>query len=182
MDDNAQVSSVQQEPTQAVSQTQPPPVVSPQASTRPVAQPGKQPISISGHAEMGPVGSIVANEDPDDNDDDEQPVAPQEVSNIKMSHPEVIMPQEVKDAGVTEGQDAKKDNLPEEKQQIVETVQSDAQSTVQQAGDDSGLPMSYGEAQLAAKKEKSIKNGITWIIRQTIREWKKRFFNKQINE
>ena len=74
------------------------------------------------------------------------------------------------------------DNLPEEKQQIVETVQSDAQSTVQQAGDDSGLPMSYGEAQLAAKKEKSIKNGITWIIRQTIREWKKRFFNKQINE
>jgi hypothetical protein len=175
MDDNAQVSSVQQEPIPVMqAQVQPPPPASQQVP-RPVAQPGKQPIS-AGHAEMGPVGAFVANEEPDDNDDDEQPVAPQEVSNIKMSHPEVIMPQEVKDAGVTEGQDAKKDHLPEEKQKIEETVQSDVQSTVQQAGDNSGLPMSLGEAQLAVKKERSITNGISWIIRQVIREWKKRMF------
>lgn len=179
---------MQQDQPRPVSQTPPPPVPvasSPEPAQQPVSQtveppPQKQTISVAGRAEMGPVGgSFVANEEPDDNDDDEQPVAKQEVSNIKMSHPEVIMSQELKDAGVTEGKDAKKEDLPEEKQKIEETVQSDVQATTQQAGDDNvNLPMSYGEAQLAVKKERSIKKGISWIIRQTIREWKKRFFNQ----
>lgn len=196
MDDNTQVKPVQNPaPTQQPDPTQSDDnqntssddnqisTAAPQTTARPVEKPGKQQISVPGHLEQGPVGSFVANEEPDDNDDDdEQPVAKQEVSNIKMSHPEIVLPPEVKDAGVTEGRDAKKENLPEEKQEIPEeTVQTAGQVTTQQAGD-TNLPMSYGEAQLAARKERSIKKGISWIIRTVIREWKKKFFNESTDK
>lgn len=187
MDDNAQTSSLQQAPEPSIAaqpvSNQPSPAIPQQQVARVVEPPGKQSIS-GGHPEQGSRGAYAANEDYDDNDDDdEQPVAKQEVSNVKMSHPEVVMPQEVKDAGVTEGKDAKAEDLPEEKQEVEETVTqaSAVQSTTQQAGDPT-LPMSLGEAQLAVKKERSIKNGISWIIRLVIREWKKRMFNESTNQ
>jgi hypothetical protein len=36
------------------------------------------------------------------------------------------------------------------------------------------LEMSREEAELAAKKTRSIRSGLSWILRQIIRQWKKK--------
>src|SRR5882757_7869664 len=117
MDDNAQVPSVQspsqgatQQPvaTQTVSTNTVPaqePKSQPSASDttdvhRQMEPPAKQQITISGgHPEQGPIAMEVNEED----DDDEQPIAKQEAPIIQQSHPEVVLPPEVKNAGVEQG-------------------------------------------------------------------------------
>ena len=108
MDDNAQVPSVSTQanatptvqPVSAQSDAthqQNIPVVAPQTAVRPVEPPKKQEqVTTSVHPEQGPVSVMEVTDDDDDDRDDRQ-VAPQEVSNIKISsHPEVILPEKVK--------------------------------------------------------------------------------------
>jgi hypothetical protein len=176
MDDTAQTQPVQQNtipqpvavPTDVTQPVQP----APQAATRPVEKPGQnQPISISGHPEQAPI-SMEVNED---DEEDEQPVARQEAPMMQTSHPEVILPPEVKNAGVEQGADADVQTLPEEKQEL-EVEEPQLQPEVEAPKEDP-LPMSYQQA-IQTQKQSKIKDSIKWLATLIAYHWKNEFIGK----
>jgi hypothetical protein len=179
MDNNAQALPVQQ--GQNITQPDPAqtiPAPMPQAATSPAEKPEKQQYAVSsGHPEQGSLATLEADED---DEDDRVQAVKQEVAKketptpvVQMSHPEVMVSKELGKAGVVPGTDASKKELPEEPEQLGDALVNDQQqATTAQLGD-ATLTMSYGEAQLAVKKERSIKKGISWVIREIIRQWKK---------
>lgn len=186
MDDTAQTQPVQQpntlpQPVESVQndQTQtvtaapplpqpPPPPPAPQAATRPVEKPGQnQPISISGHPEQAPISMEVN----DDDEEEEQPVSRQEAPMMQTSHPEVVLPPEVQNAGVEHGTDANVQNLLEEKQEI-EVEETEVQPEAQAPKEDP-LPMSYQQA-IATKQKSKIRDSIKWLAALIAYHWKKR--------
>ena len=141
-----------------------------------------QPVSVSRFHEQGPIATIGMDED---DRDDRTPIASQEAAQkespvVQMSQPEVVVQNELKQIGVTQGSDADKKQLPEEQVEQLGDVtdQDQKQETTTTQAKDIDLPMAYGEAKLAVKKERSIRKGISWIIRQVMRQWKKKLVNK----
>ncbi|HEX8931787.1 MAG TPA: hypothetical protein VF810_01380 [Patescibacteria group bacterium] len=183
MDDNAQVSAVptSQTPSDQTDQSVSPAVVTPtttppQAASRPVQEPNKkQQISVGGHPEQG---SVFIDTEEDD-DEEEQQVAKQEIRDHKetpmvgqTSHPEVILPPEVKEAGVEKGADGV-ENLPEEQQKLEIPVEEPVLTEAPPV--QSPLPLPYDQAVQAQKVAGSPKNARKWWLTEVIREWKKRF-------
>ena len=123
------------------------------------------------------MGDNEASERPDDeeeDEDEEQPVAKQEapIMQVQQAHPEVILPQEVKSAGVALGQDAEKMALPEEKQTIEVTLPEESQPVAPALDAASPLPMPYEEAK-RIKKTANIKDSIKWWAAKIMYHWEK---------
>src|SRR6185369_3986566 len=128
-----------------VQQTPPPPVVAPQPVTRPVEPPQGGRGPEQGPARSGPpqreaapideadAVPPAASDDSSDVIDDpdsgaakvvevQSPVEaqPEQAIEVQESHPQVELPQELTAVGVEPGPDSQKDQLPEEKQEIVD--------------------------------------------------------------
>ncbi|MBI4983217.1 hypothetical protein HZC32_01050 [Candidatus Woesearchaeota archaeon] len=185
MDDNAQVSAV---PTPVLSTPTAsddasvtanqqaafvtPQTPTPQAATRPVEKPDKkQQISVGGHPEQGSI--TIDNEE--DDEDEEIIVAKQEAPKLMQnSHPEIVLPPEVKDAGVKEGEDDLS-KLPEERQKLEEVATEEPAPFVAVPTPSTPLPIPYLQAVEEKKITGSPKNSRSWWITEVLREWKKKF-------
>lgn len=120
-------------------------------------QPPAAPPNISGHKEHAPAAPMS-----------ETPV--QEVAKPPELSPEL------KELGVEHGIDAKEQKLAEEVKKAGVQLTKEATPFSQPAlAAPTNIAMSYDEAVLAAKKERSTKNARSWWLREAIREWKKRF-------
>ena len=116
--------------------------------------------------------------DEDDKDDRIQAAAQETptATTVQASHPEVLIKKELNEI-VKPGPDANKKELPEEPEQLGDIVEENqTQQTAAQETKDS-LPMTYGEAMLAKRKERSIKKGVSWVIREVVKQWKQRFLS-----
>jgi len=112
--------------------------------------------------------------DEDDRDDRTQTFSQEVTSNaspspvVQESHPEVEIQKELSEI-VQLGPDAVKKDLPEEPERLgdvqVSTEEKEAPKT------DDTIPMTYGEAVIAKRKERSIKKGISWIVREIVKQW-----------
>ena len=200
MDDTAQTSSVQnpQQPAEPGAQAavnQAPPATPAQPVTRPVEPP---PTGSRG-PERGPVqsGTPPREAAPIDEADAVQPAAsddssdviddpnaatkaaeaqapaeaqPEQAIEVQESHPQVEVPEELKEAGVEAGPDSQKDQLPEEKQEI------DTQESAFQASPDpkqalgEALPMDYVHA-VQLKKTSKIRDSAKWLANVIKRQW-----------
>lgn len=134
-----------------------------------------QQVAVSaGHPEQGPIAVVESN----DEDEDEQQVSPQEVK-VQSTHPkEVVLPKELKDAGV-EQSDAKEVELEEQMEEanvILGSEVTPAAPTVPV----SSLPMSYEEVLQTQKTNSEVKNpynSLAWKISELLREWKKQLLS-----
>jgi hypothetical protein len=88
--------------------------------------------------------------------------------------------QELKEAGVEEGADAKEHELPEEvkKAGVMPAKESTPVVSGAMPAQVLTLPMTYEEAILEEKKEKSPKNARSWKIKEILRELKKQLLAK----
>jgi len=191
MDDTAQTSSVQstaqptqaQDPVQTPSSTQPQPinrpVEPPQGGSRGVEQgPARSSMPAREAAPMDEADAVppAASDDSSDVVDDqtesaapaEAPAAEQTIE-VQTSHPEVELPEAVKAVGVDVGPDAKKEQLPEEKQVIdipdsPEQMQANAKQAIA-----ASLP-DYQQA-LQDKKTWPIHSARKWLADLVKRQW-----------
>jgi hypothetical protein len=182
MDDNAQNPPVSNTTT-PVSQPAAAPV-SQQPSH--AAQRPMEPPTAPRHPEQGPVPrvrevqttpeeaeaatSVQASSD-DSPDTPETPATSEQEVAVKESHPDVEVPNDLKEAGVSPS-DAKRDQLLEERKQLELAAPQDPAQTP--AATDSQTieslsQMDLVQAQEAAKVQKKPRNAISWIIREVLR-------------
>lgn len=183
MDDTAQIKPVTPQTSGAQAQLMPASDDTTQTSTVSVVPPTQDqsyaqqvigrhpehaPVAASAPVAEAPLSGPDTVSDASDVADSQQ--APDVV--IKESHPAVEVPQELKEAGVEQGMDAKQDR-PEEQQQVHVTLPKvSAPSMDLPVVEAQPLPMDYQQA-IVTQKSSKIRDSVKWLATLIKYQWEK---------
>lgn len=190
MDDTAQgaPSSAVQQPN-AQQPTSVPPAATQGGQSQPPVPPSGQVIQ-GGRPEQGSSSISVDAQAAVAPTPDDQGAKPDEVSSavdtqrevadvqMQESQPAVELVQEVKDAGVKEGEDAAKEQLPDEQLSVGQQAAQQAPASDAQQSD---LPMPQAKAEETTKKS-GIRDSLKWFAFLVIYQWKKLKFEEKKEE